>query len=270
MTPAIAVRGLEFSQKGRAHRLTGIDVTVQSGQISCLLGPNGSGKSTLLRCMLGLLPITGGTVEVHGRNLPALSARERAKLVAYVPQSTATTFPFTTADIAVMGRTPHLPPGRTPGRRDRQIAQDVLADLGIAHLAEQSFASLSGGQQAMTMLARALVQQAPVMVLDEPTAALDLGNATTVLEVVTDLARRGHTIVMTTHQPEHALWVGDHVTLLAEGRVIGAGAPGDVLTSERLSAVYGIPVVVAAAEIPGRADAVPTCVPELGRTRSRN
>ncbi|MFT0763250.1 ABC transporter ATP-binding protein [Actinomyces sp. F1_1611] len=261
-SPAVSIRDLSFSQKHRVHQLRGINLRIAPSQVSCLLGPNGSGKTTLLRCLLGLLPITAGQIEVEGQPLLQLSARERARLVAYVPQSAATTFPFTTLEIAVMGRTPHLAPGRTPGPREWAVAEDALAQLGIEHLAGQSFSSLSGGQRALALLARALVQQSPVMVLDEPTAALDLGNATKVLDVAFRFAREGRTVIMTTHQPEHALWIADQVALMVDGELTATGHPREVLTEELLSTTYGTPICLGSATTTA-GETIPTCLPSL-------
>ncbi|WP_258307071.1 ABC transporter ATP-binding protein [Gordonia paraffinivorans] len=200
-------------------------------------------------------------MRVNGLALEGLSARRRAALVAYVPQSTGTTFPFTTLDMAVMGRTPHLPVTRSPSRRDRLHALDVLSELGLAHLADQSFASLSGGERSLAMIARALVQEAEILVLDEPTAALDLGNSVRVLRLVRELSARGRTVLMTTHQPDHALHVAHRAVLLADGRVEVDGDPRTVLTGEVLSRVYQTSVAVASTTVPGRSATVSSFLP---------
>lgn len=259
MTTAIDVQGLGYECAGRSHRLTDVHVQVERGEVACILGPNGAGKSTLLRCLLGLLKPTAGSVQMLGQDLAKLSPRERAQLVAYVPQDTATAFPYTVLDIAVMGRTPHLKAGRTPGARDRAIAFDILTELGVGHLCDRTFTSLSGGQRSLVLIARALVQESEVLVLDEPTAALDLGNSARVLRVVDELAARGRTVLMTTHQPDHALHGGHRAILVSDGSVIAHGPSREVLTSERLSDVYGTPVHIGASVIPGVADPIPTC-----------
>ncbi|WP_245585663.1 ABC transporter ATP-binding protein [Pseudonocardia asaccharolytica] len=261
--PALEAAELEFAHSGGRHRLAGIGLRIERSEVACLLGPNGAGKTTLLRCLLGLLTPSRGTVRLAGEDLAALPARQRARHVAYVPQSTATTFPFTALDIAVMGRTPHLPAGRTPTPADRATALGVLQDLGVGHLADRSIAQLSGGERSLVLIARALVQQAHVLVLDEPTAALDLGNARRVLDAVARLARSGHTVVMTTHQPDHALHYADRAILLSDGRLVADGAPDVVLTSERLTQVYATPVHVGTVALPGQPVPTPVCVPVL-------
>ncbi|MEV5412175.1 ABC transporter ATP-binding protein [Thermopolyspora sp. NPDC052614] len=153
---------------------------------------------------------------------------------------------------------------RTPGPKDRRLAWEVLDDLGIGHLADHSFASLSGGERALTLIARALVQEARILVLDEPTAALDLGNAVRVLGVVAEMSRRGHTVLMTTHQPDHALRGAHRAVLLCDGRVVANGKPAEVLTAATLSDVYGTPIQIASVVMPGRREPVLACVPEVG------
>lgn len=261
MSAAVQIDSLNYAHPGGRHQLRDISIEVRRGQVAALLGPNGAGKTTLLRCLLGLLTPKSGSVRILGEDLGQLPARRRAQRVAYVPQGTATVFPFTTLDMAVMGRTPHLPPTATPRASDRARALQVLASLGLDHLADQSFSSLSGGERGLTLVARALVQESEVLILDEPTAALDLGNAVRVLSVVDDLARRGHTILMTTHQPDHALRGAHHVVIMADGAVRAQGEPRMALTGELLSEVYGTPIEIAEARLPGSSQPVPTLVP---------
>lgn len=261
MSPAVSIESLSFAHPGGRHQMREVSMEVQRGQVAALLGPNGAGKTTLLRCLLGLLTPHSGSTYILGEDITQLSARRRAQLLAYVPQGTATVFPFTTLDMAVMGRTPHLSPLATPSAGDRAHARGILTELGLDHLADQSFASLSGGERGLALVARALVQESEVLILDEPTAALDLGNAVRVLAVVADLARRGHTIVMTTHQPDHALRGADQVVIMDQGRVRAQGNPRTALSGELLSEVYRTPIEVAHAQVPGVEDPVPTLVP---------
>jgi iron complex transport system ATP-binding protein len=216
----------------------------------------------LLRCLLGLLTPHGGVIRVLGTDITTLSSRQLARRVAYVPQSTTTPFPFTALDIAVMGRTPYLPATAGPTAQDRRLAMAQLEGLGIEHLAQRPFSLLSGGERQLTLLARALVQQAPVLVLDEPTAALDYGNGVRILDVITDLARAGRCVLMTTHQPTHALTHANRAVLMRWGRLVADGAPEDVVTSESLTDLYGVGIHVAWVNLPGEHGfPVRTCVP---------
>ncbi len=260
--PSVEITGLSFAYPRDGHRLTDVSLSVHETEVCALLGPNGAGKTTLLRCLLGLLTPARGAIRVLGTDITELSARQLARLVAYLPQNTTTPFPFTTLDIAVMGRTPHLRVTEAPTAQDRRAALDQLAHLGIAHLAKRSFSLLSGGERQLTLLARALVQQAPILILDEPTTALDYGNEVRILRVVTELARAGRSVLMTTHQPAHALSYADRAVLMREGVVVADGPPEDVITSKRLSDLYDVPIHVTHVTLPG-ADGhqVRTCVP---------
>lgn len=248
-SPGVEIDGLTFAHDRTRHQLLDVSLAIESGQVCCLLGPNGTGKTTLLRCVLGLLKAQRGTVRIAGEDVGALSARRLARTVAYVPQTMTTAFPFTALDIAVMGRTPHVAMIATPSEADRRHAADVLDRLGIGHLAGRAFSSLSGGERQLALFARALVQEAPVLILDEPTAALDYGNAMRILHLVRDLARGGRTIVMSTHQPDHAFACGDRAALLQGGRVTAHGPPVQVLTDEHLTELYGVAIHVVQTEV---------------------
>ncbi len=261
--PRVQLDDLTFTYPRGGHRLTGVTLTVEESEVCCLLGPNGAGKTTLLRCLLGLLRPRRGSVRVGGHDVAALSARELARLVAYVPQSASTPFPFTALGIAVMGRTPHLRALASPSAADRRGALEQLDRLGVARLADRLFAQLSGGERQLVLLARALVQQAPVLVLDEPTAALDYGNEVRILQVVTELARDGHSVIMTSHQPSHALTYSDRAVLMKDGQVVATGHPDEVVTGESLGGLYGVPVHVTGIDLhagDGK-HTVRTCVP---------
>jgi iron complex transport system ATP-binding protein len=243
MPPMLSVRDLGF---GYGAKVVGRDVSleVRRGEVLCLLGPNGSGKTTLFKTMLGLLPAQAGEVLLEGRPLVGLPRPEIARRVAYVPQAHAAHFPFRVLDMVVMGRTAHLGLFAAPGREDRAKAMAALDALGIANLAETEYTRISGGQRQLALVARALAQDAPTIVMDEPTASLDFGNQVVVLGEVRRLAERGLAVVLSTHDPDHAFSVGSRVALLDGGRLIAQGRPAEVLTAERLRAVYGVSVVV--------------------------
>lgn len=258
---AIAAEQLSFGYPGGAQRLIAVSVAVQPGQVCCLLGPNGAGKTTLLRCLLGLLTPQSGTVRVAGDPIDRLSRRQLARRVAYVPQRSTTPFPFSTLDIAVTGRTPYLRAMTSPSATDRRAAAAVLDRLGIGALADRPYAVLSGGERRLALLARAMVQDAPVLILDEPTAALDFGNESRILQVVAELAAAGRTVLMTTHQPWHALHSGDQAVLIADGRLIADGPVEQVVTAAALSELYGVPVRVLTATDDATGRPVYACAP---------
>lgn len=253
----LETRGLCIGYPGR--RVAGnIGIGVRPGTVLCLLGPNGCGKTTLFRTILGLLPPLAGSVVYAGVPLPRLSRGEIACKVAYVPQAHAATFPFRVRDIVLMGRTSHRGAFAAPSREDRDSTDQALAQLGIEDLAEREYTRISGGQRQLVLIARALAQAAPVIVMDEPTASLDFGNQAMVLARIKALAARGLAVVLSTHDPDHAFAVADTVVFLNDGGVAAQGAPQEVLTAARLSSVYGIDVEIVT--LPGGHT---VCVPHI-------
>jgi len=241
--PVLAAHRLGF---GYGARRVGSDVDLQigGGEIVCLLGPNGSGKTTLFKTMLGLLPAQAGEVLVDGVAMQRLTRLEIARRVGYVPQAHAAHFPFRVVDMVVMGRTAHVGLFAAPSEQDRQRAVAALATLGIAELADTEYTRISGGQRQLALIARALAQDAPAIVMDEPTASLDFGNQVVVLSEVKRLAAQGLAVLLSTHDPDHAFSISDRVALLDRGRLVKQGRPQEVLTPERLRQVYGVPVAV--------------------------
>jgi len=206
-----------------------VDLEVRSGEVFGLLGPNGSGKTTLFKTLLGLLPPQAGEVLLDGAPLVRLSRRTIARRVAYVPQAQAAHFPFQVVDMVLMGRTAHLAPLATPTAGDRLRAWAALEALGIADLPSRAYARIGGGQRQLALIARALAQDAPAIVMDEPTASLDFGNQVTVLRVVKRLAARGLAVLLSTHDPDHAFSIAGRVALLDRG----AGRYGDAFGGAR-------------------------------------
>lgn len=219
----------------------GIDLALAAGEVLCLLGPNGGGKTTLFRTLLGILPPLAGTIVVAGRSLADWSREKLATQLAYVPQSHAGLFAFTVEEVVLMGRTARLPRFSTPSARDRRIARDCLERLGIGHLARRIYIEISGGERQLALIARALAQEATILILDEPTASLDFGNQLRVLKEIDALKAQGLSILMSTHQPEHALRVADRIALLKAGRIVEQG-PRALATAERLAELYGADV----------------------------
>lgn len=232
-----------------------INLVLGAGDIFCLLGPNGSGKTTLLRCLIGALRFEHGTVRINGA-VPA-GARQLARTLAYVPQASGDSA-LSLLDTVLMGRTPHLSPLALPGLRDRLIAHAALGRVGIGHLAQQPFNRSSGGERQLTLIARALAQQPRILLMDEPTASLDLGNQARMLRMIAALAEAGMAVLFTTHQPEHALLLGARVAILAKGRIAATGPAAAVLNAESLSSLYGTAIHMLTLE------GVPmACVPHL-------
>jgi iron complex transport system ATP-binding protein len=220
----------------------GLDVALSTGEVLSLLGPNGSGKTTLLKTLLGLIAPLGGEVTLDGRALQDRGLRERARLVAYVPQVHVATFAFTVEAVVLMGRTAHGGPLGRPAASDRAAAARALDRLGIAALAPRPYTMISGGERQLVLLARALAQEPQFVVLDEPTASLDFGNQGKVLGEIRALASAGHGILFTTHDPNHAARAADRAFLIRDGARLADGAAGDVLTRAALEELYRAPV----------------------------
>jgi iron complex transport system ATP-binding protein len=220
----------------------GLDVQLATGEVLALLGPNGGGKTTLLKTLLGLLAPKAGGVQLDDTPLKNLSVRDRAKRIAYVPQTHIGTFAFTVESVVLMGRTAHGGLLTRPSARDHDIANAMLKRLGVEALAQRPYTMISGGERQLTLLARALAQEPHFIVLDEPTASLDFGNQGRVMQEIRALAASGHGVLFTTHDPNHALRAADRAYLLRDGQRIAEGPVGDVLTRARLEELYGAPV----------------------------
>jgi iron complex transport system ATP-binding protein len=220
----------------------GLDVALATGEVLALLGPNGGGKTTLLKTLLGLLAPQAGDVRLADRPLSAYSDRERARLLAYVPQSHFATFAFTVETVVLMGRTAHGNLFSRPSGTDRDAAVRALARFGIDHLRERPYTELSGGERQLVLLARALAQEPQFIVLDEPTASLDFGNQGRVMHEILALKAAGHGVLFTTHDPNHAMRTADRVYLLRQGTRIAEGVTGAILDRPQLEALYGAPV----------------------------
>lgn len=223
---------------GRKEIVRGVSFSVKRGEFVCVIGANGCGKTTLLKNILGLMKPLSGEVEMGGTSILGLTDRERARMFAYIPQAHTPPFPFSVADVVLMGRTPYVGRMSRTSMADRKVAWKALCLLGIEHLAQRTYTQLSGGQQQLILIARALTQQPDLIIMDEPTASLDFGNQQVVLSRMKDLAKTGVSVLMVTHDPYHAFYCADRVMVMEEG-VIGAdGAPRDVMTRTRLEGIY--------------------------------
>ena len=239
----IEVRNLSFSY-GDCPVLHDISFSVGKGEFLSILGPNGVGKSTLLRCVLGLLSGYTGLVLIDGKDTRSFSTREAARHIAYIPQSSRSIFNYSVFDIVLMGRTSGLSTFRSPGKKDKAICQWAMEKVGITQLSDRCFHRLSGGEQQLVLIARALVQDAPILMLDEPTANLDFGNQLLVLEQTRSLAREGYTVIQTTHHPEQSYMFSDRILAIQDGRVLTDGSPARVLTEGNMRALYGTDVSI--------------------------
>lgn len=254
----MSVRGLACGY-GTRTVLEGVSFDLEASQILALLGPNGVGKTTLFKTLLGFARPLAGEVAIKGRSTSSWSGRDFAREVAYIPQLHTPSFSYSVADVVLMGRTPYVAGMASPSAVDEDIAREVIADLGITHLAQRDYLSLSGGERQMVLIARALAQRPSILVMDEPCASLDFGNQAVLLEQVLRLSAGGMAIIMTTHDPNHAFLLDGDVLCLSRSGEARLGSARELLTPERLSALYGVRVAV------GDLDGETACVARLRR-----
>ena len=252
----LEVKDLSYSY-GDREILHDISFRAEPGEFVSILGSNGVGKSTLFKCILSLLGVRSGDVLLDGKSTRTMSVGELAKCIAYIPQSTSPAFNYSVEDIVLMGTTSGLGAFATPGGEQLRRAGEALDRIGITQLRNRCFHHLSGGERQLVIIARALAQNAKILLLDEPTASLDLGNQLKVLRSAKGLAAEGYTIIQTTHNPEHSYMFSDRIVALKAGRVLKDGTPGAVITDSTMTELYGTGIKVASLEN----DSVRVCLP---------
>ena len=254
--PAISLSNVDFQYGGQHRRLfEGLTLDIPPGTITAILGPNGSGKTTLLHLILGLHTPDDGVILLARRPRHQYHRRALGKLIGLVSQNEALPFNFSVLDYVLLGRAPHLRMLQTPGRDDVAIARQVLTEVGMQAFANRSIQSLSGGERQLVMIARALAQRPRILLLDEPTSHLDVGNRGRVLRIMADQANRGITVVFTTHEPAIAVEVAAYAVLMRAGDALAVGPAGRVLTAENLSRTYRARVDIV--DVPGQRVVVP-------------
>jgi iron complex transport system ATP-binding protein len=256
----IDIDGLVFSY-GDHRVLDGISYHAQAGETVCLLGCNGAGKSTLFRCLLGLLTSYQGIITIDGVDIRRIPRKELSRKIAYIPQSSSPMFDYSVFDVVCMGRSSHMGFSSVPSPEDERIVFEVLDDLGIGHLATDGYAHISGGERQMVLIARALAQQASIVVMDEPTANLDFGNQHRVLEEVRHLKESGLLVIMASHNPQHALSYATKVIVIKGGKLIRQGSPKDVCDEALLKNIYGIDVEMIDVERKDNHEKERICIP---------
>ncbi|GAA1959891.1 ABC transporter ATP-binding protein [Agromyces allii] len=242
---------VRFDRAGRTI-IDGVDATLPHGALTALIGPNGAGKSTLLHLIAAVERARDGELRLDGRSLDGMRRRERARIVALAEQQAEVDGRLTVEASVALGRTPHLGAFGVAGPRDRAIIDGALAAVGAAEFAQRHLDSLSGGERQRVTLARAIAQEPTLLLADEPTNHLDLGSQFVALDLLAGLARDGLTVVAALHDLSHAAAYADHVVVLASGRVVAAGPPAEVLTSELVHDVYGVRAEVLTHPLTGR------------------
>lgn len=261
-TPLFATRGVSYRYGGaEASAVDDVSVAIPPGSFFAMLGPNGSGKSTLLRLLLGVLEPGAGSVHYLGRPIDSWRRRELARRIGAVPQIEEFTFPLTVRELVSMGRYPHLGAWRSEGAADRAAIDHALERCDVRELAGRPVATLSGGERQRARIARALAQQPSTLVLDEPTASLDIRHEMAIFRLLSTLAAEGVTVVLVTHNINLAARHATRLLLLHRGRRVALGSPAEVLTATTLENVYGWPVVVVPHPGPGADRGAPQVVP---------
>lgn len=260
----LTVSELAFGYPG--HRVgSSVSLALDSGEVLCLLGPNGSGKTTLFKTLLGLLPPQHGAVLIDDIDIHTLRRDAIARRISYVPQAHGAFFPFTVREVVLMGRVAHMGLFAAPSARDRTTAAAAIDRLGLGALADTPYTQISGGERQLTLIARALAQEASLVVMDEPTANLDFGNQVRVLERIRALAEAGTGVLLSTHDPDHAFLCADRVAMLCDGALVACGTPDVEMTAARLRQLYGVEVAITAVQL-GNAGQRHVCLP-LGGVR---
>ncbi|MBO8437231.1 MAG: ABC transporter ATP-binding protein [Spirochaetes bacterium] len=251
--------GLSFSY-GKRKVLEHISFNLAAGTSTALLGRNGSGKTTLMRILLGFIRQDSGKIMIDSRDACDMSSKERASAIAYIPQSTSTVYSYSVLDAVMMGRAPSLTIFQRPGKKDEEKAEEVLEMLGIAQLKKRSINALSGGERQLVLIARALTQDAKILLLDEPTASLDYSNQLLVMETAEHLREKGYALLFSTHSPEQALMNATGIMILKDSELVFNGKPDALLDGNILQELYDRKLCIRKIDT-GHAERI-VCIPE--------
>lgn len=235
----LEIEEISYSYPSSKHRVfQNVSFCLDYGHVLTILGQNGSGKSTLLNCIVRLLTPQSGKILVNGKRIQELSPKIIAKNIGYVQQNINPTFGFTVRDFVTMGCTPYLSMFQRPSKKHYQMADEAINKMNISHIAQKSYTEISGGERQQACIARVIVQNPKVILFDEPTAHLDFGNQIKVIQMISRLAEQGYAIVMTTHNPEHAILLDDMVGILGNNGHITVGPCNQIVTEGTLKQVY--------------------------------
>lgn len=257
----LEVKDLSCGYEGLPPIQRFVNFTVTSGEVCCILGPNGCGKTTLFKTILGLLPAQAGVVMIDGENASKWSPHRRAQAMAYASQNHTPPFPYRVKDVVLLGRV-NKAGAAQPSDEDYFIVEKAMRDMGVYDLRDVPYTNISGGQLQLVMIARALAQQPQLLVLDEPTAALDYGNAIRVISKVRWLASKGYGVLMTTHSPDHAFMCKSNVVLLQPNKPMRFGSAKEIVTEKNMREAYGVEVRVVEF-VNKRSEVMRMCAPEF-------
>ncbi|MDI6776314.1 MAG: ABC transporter ATP-binding protein [Syntrophales bacterium] len=240
----IRIKDLCFSYDHSKDVLKHINLSIGKGRIIVLLGPNGSGKTTLLKCINAIVKPTSGHIYVNGTDMSCMKRHEIAQRISYVPQDHKTSFPYTVLEFILLGRAPYIGIFSVPGRKDIERCNEVLDSLEIHNLSDSLYTEISGGERKLVMIARALSASPEILLLDEPTAHLDIKHQAEVLRVIKTMVRdRGTTVLMTLHDPNLATLIANRVMLLRDGELLNEGNPKEIITRDNIKRIYDCEVL---------------------------
>ena len=236
----LEVKDLEFRYSSGRTIFEHVSFSLDKGRVFTILGRNGAGKSTLLNCLANLFVPNGGDILLNGVSMRSMKQKDVAKVIGYVPQVHIAAYAYTVRDFAVMGRTPYIGLVSNPRREDYEKVDEVLNELNIYHLRNKSYTEISGGERQLVTIARVMVQEPELILLDEPTAHLDYGNQLRAVRLIKRLAQRGFGVIVTTHDPNHAILLQDTVAILDRAGHLTTGRTEEMMTADRLSELYDI------------------------------
>lgn len=238
----IRVENLTFGYSKDKHVFKNLSFSVESGELTSLIGANGIGKSTLFKCMLGILKVESGSVEVDGEVLDLSMHNEVAKRIAYIPQGITETFGYSAREMALFGRASEIGIFSTPKEEDIRAVNEAFEMLNITHLMERNFLSLSGGEKQLVLIARSLASKAKCILMDEPTSALDFGNSILLFDILKELSEKGYTIIFSNHNPQNALWYSSSVIALCGNSKLVKGPSSEVINDKLIKEMYGVDI----------------------------
>lgn len=236
----LEVKNLGYQYYNSRRIFHDVNFQLDKGQVISILGRNGAGKSTLLNCLANLYKPTTGEIFLEGKAMRHLPLNQVSRFIGYVPQAHYPVYAYSVRNFVVMGRTPYIKTFSSPSRSDYEKVDQVLEKLKISHLADKAYTEISGGERQQVTIARALVQEPKVILLDEPTAHLDYGNQIRTVKMIKELSEEGFGVIMTTHNPDHALMMGGLAGVLESDGVLEFGRSEEILTEDRLSELYDV------------------------------
>lgn len=235
----IQVKELYFSYDEKKDVLKDVNISFEKGEVVSILGPNGCGKTTMLKCLNAILKPKRGYVYLNGEDISSMKRNDIARYISYVPQEHKASFPYSVQDFVLFGRSPYIGFFSVPKRHDIEASQDVLSTIGIRHLYEKRYTEISGGERKLALIARAMVSFPQILLLDEPTANLDMRHQHIVIQTIKELAeQKGIMVIMTLHDPNLALLAAKRTILFKEGGVVNDGKTEDIVNEDKLCKLY--------------------------------